>query len=161
MASHSSTENTLIFMFTLCLKPVIVTNILSLTETSLNAQTVSLFRGTIMFLFPIVSYLLSVYHSSSFALFLQSPAPSSSLPPSLWCHSSLAPGGEGERDVGKDGWREGWRTGGGVTIICSSVHTIRVKPYTLSKSIIDDTSLMLHILMLSWKTWRFLFFHLK
>lgn len=44
---------------------------------------------------------------------LHSLIPSSSLPPSLWCHSSLAPGGEGGRDVGKDGWREGWKAEGG------------------------------------------------
>lgn len=36
----------------------------------------------------------------SLSLALRSLVPSSSLPSSLWCHSSLAPGGEGGREEG-------------------------------------------------------------
>lgn len=38
---------------------------------------------------------------------LQSLVPPSSLPPSLWCHGSLAPGGEGRREEGMWGRRDG------------------------------------------------------
>lgn len=43
---------------------------------------------------------------------LQSLVPSSSLPPSLWCHGSLAPGGEGRREEGMLGRRDGRREEG-------------------------------------------------
>lgn len=43
---------------------------------------------------------------------LQSLVPSSSLPASLWCHGSLAPGGEGRREEGMLGRRDGRREEG-------------------------------------------------
>lgn len=49
---------------------------------------------------------------------LQSLVPSSSLPPSLWCHGSLAPGGEGRREEGMLGRRDGRREEGRGCVGC-------------------------------------------